>query len=73
MIIVFILLALISYFDLKKIYKDCSKGQAVIVTLLFACVLTVCVLTAAGVQIKSLIVVVGDMMKSIGLAYPPLG
>ena len=72
MIFVILLLGLIAFFDLRRLYKDCSKGQAVVVTLLFAAVLAVCALTAAGVQLKSPIVVMGDMMKNIGLSYPPL-
>ena len=72
MIYVFLLLALISFFDLKRLYKNSAKWQSVLVTLLFAGVIALCMLTAAGVQPKSPIVIVGDWMKSIGLAYPTL-
>ena len=72
MIFVFLLLALISFFDLRRLYKTCTKWQSVLVTLLFVGVIAVCMLTAAGIQPKSLIVIVGDWMKSIGLSYPAL-
>ncbi len=70
MIYVLLLLSLISFFDLRRLYKTCTKWQSVLVTMLFLGVIAVCMLTAAGVQPKSMIVIVGDWMKSIGLAYP---
>ncbi len=67
-----IVIGLISYFNLKWIYKNCSKGQSVILTMLFASVLVICSITASGILIRSPIVILGDLMKSIGLTYPAL-
>jgi len=72
MIVTFLLVGLIAFFDLKRAYKSCPKGQAVALTLLFAGILIVCMLTAGGIQIKSPVVIAGDLMKSIGFSYPPL-
>jgi hypothetical protein len=72
MFFTFVILALISFFDLRRIYKNNTKGKAVIATLFFIGVLAVCMITAGGFQLRSLIVIVGDLMKQIGLAYPPL-
>jgi len=72
MIFVFIPVALISYFNLKWVYQNCNKTQAVFITLLFAGTLAVCMMTAAGVQLQSMAAMVGDLMKRMGLAYPPM-
>ena len=72
MIVTFLLVVLIAFFDLKRVYKSCPKGQAFVVTMLFAGILAVCMLTAGSVQIKSPVVIAGDLMKSIGFSYPPL-
>lgn len=71
MIYVLLLLGLISFFELRRLYKDCTKGQAVVVTLLFAGIIVVCLITASGALPTSPIVILGDMMKSVGLTYPP--
>ena len=71
-VVTFIVIGLISYFNLKWVYKNCSKGQSVILTLLFAGVLAICMITASGTLIRSPIVMLGDLMKNIGLTYPPL-
>jgi FtsH-binding integral membrane protein len=72
MIYALIVLGLVAFFDLKRVYRTCSKGQSVIITLLFAAIMVICLITASGVVLKSPIVIVGDLMKSIGLSYPPL-
>jgi FtsH-binding integral membrane protein len=72
MIYALLAVGLITFFDLRRVYKTCTKGQAVVVTLLFAGIMAVCLITAAGVLLKSPVVIMGDIMKSIGLSYPPL-
>lgn len=67
-----LIVGLISYFNLKWVYKNCSTAQSILLTLLFAGVLLVCGITAAGIVIRSPIVILGDLMKSIGLSYPPM-
>jgi len=72
MIFVVLILGVISFFSLRQVYKTESKGKSVIVTLLFAGIMAVCLITASGVILKSPLVIVGQLMKSIGLSYPPL-
>ena len=72
MIYVLLILGLIAFFDLKRVYRTCTKVQSVIITLLFAGIMAVCLITASGMLLKSPIVIAGDLMKSIGLSYPPL-
>jgi uncharacterized membrane protein YqiK len=72
MIYVLLLVGLIAFFSLKHVYRTEKKAQAVIVTLMFGGILALCLVTAAGMLPKSPIIIVGDLMKSIGLCYPPL-
>ncbi|MGI5919764.1 MAG: hypothetical protein ACOX8N_08980 [Christensenellales bacterium] len=67
-----ILLGLISYFSLRQVYKTESKWKSAFITLLFAGIMAICLITASGVILKSPLVIVGQLMKSIGLNYPPL-
>jgi len=72
MIYALLVVGVIAFFDLKRVYKTCTKGQSVIITLLFAGVMALCLITASGTLLKSPIVMMGDIMKNIGLSYPPL-
>jgi FtsH-binding integral membrane protein len=72
MIYALLILGLIAFFDLRRTYKTCTKGQSVIITLLFAGIMAICLITASGTLLKSPIVMMGDLIKSIGLSYPPL-
>jgi len=72
MVFVVLILGLISFFSLRQVYKTESKGKSVIITLIFAGIIAVCLITATGTLLKSPVVIAGQLMKSIGLSYPPL-
>ena len=72
MAFVVLILGIISFFSLKQVYKTESKWKSAVMTLLFAGIMAVCLITASGVILKSPLVIVGQLMKSIGLFYPPL-
>jgi len=72
MVFVVLILGLISFFSLKQVYKTESKWKSAVMTLLFAGIMAVCLITASGAILQSPLVIVGRLMKSIGLSYPPL-
>jgi len=67
-----LILAVITFFSLRQLYRTEPKWKSVIVTLIFAGIIAVCLITASGTVLKSPVVMVGELMKSIGLNYPPL-
>ena len=72
MVFVVLILGFISFFSLRQLYKTESKWKSAFITLLFAGIMAICLITASGVILKSPLVIVGQLMKSIGLSYPPL-
>lgn len=72
MIYVVLILGVISFFSLKRVYKTESKWRSAIVTLLFAGIIAICLITVSGALLESPVIIVGKLMKSIGLSYPPL-
>jgi uncharacterized membrane protein len=72
MVYAVLILGLISFFSLRRVYKTESKWRSVVVTLLFAGIAAVCLITVTGTLLESPVVIVGKLMKSIGLSYPPL-
>ncbi len=72
MIVILMIFAAIAYFSIWPLIKKKQKRDIVCVTLLFLIALTVCLLTAANVHIPSLSNELANLLKSIGLQYPPL-
>jgi len=72
MIFVVLILGVISFFSLRQVYKTESKWKSAVMTLLFAGIMAVCLITASGAILQTPLVIVGQLMKSIGLSYPPL-
>ena len=72
MVFVVLILGFISFFSLRQVYRTESKGKSVIVTLIFAGIIAVCLITATGTLLKSPVVIAGQLMRSIGISYPPL-
>jgi uncharacterized membrane protein YoaK (UPF0700 family) len=72
MIYVLLIIAVIALINLRPLFKNGPKRDAIILSVFFAGVLAICMLTAAEVAIPSPMVAIGDLFRGIGLAYPPL-
>ncbi len=72
MIYVFLVIGLIALISLRPLFKNGPKRDAVILSVFFAGVLAICMLTAADAQVPSPMVAIGDLIRRMGLSYPPL-
>jgi hypothetical protein len=72
MIWVVLLFAAIFYFSIRPMFKQKQRRDLIWVGIIFAVTLTMCVLVVAGVHLPSSSMMLADLMKSIGLHYPPL-
>lgn len=68
-LLVFVIIALI---DLRPLFKNGPKRDRIIVSVIFAGVLALCLLEVGGVELPSPMMAAGELVKSLGLAYPPL-
>lgn len=60
---------LIGLFDFLPIIKGQSKNEAVAFLILFLPALTLAVLQAAQIEVASIMLILGDLIKSLGLGY----
>lgn len=65
----FLLMACVS---LRGLIKHGPKRDRVIVLAAYAVVFIVCMILAGGIEIPSPLTAVGNLLKAIGLSYPPL-
>jgi len=72
MVYVFMVFALIAFFYLLPLLKKSPKRDRIIVAAIFVFVLAVCALTAQGVELPNPLKTAEDIVKAIGLSYPPL-
>lgn len=68
-IIVFVVMFLIS---IKPMFKQKRRYDFIVVMLLYLATLAVCLLVVGGVKLPSSSMALANLMKSIGLHYPPL-
>lgn len=60
---------LIGLFDFLPIIKGQSKNEAAAFLILFLPALTLAVLQAAQIEVASIMLILGDLIKSLGLGY----
>ena len=72
MVYVVFIFALMALIDLRPLIKKGPKRDRNIVIGIYVAVLAICVLLAGGIEIPSPLMTAGDLVKSIGLSYPPL-
>ena len=72
MVCVFMVFALISFLYLLPLLKKSPKRDRIIVAAIFVFVLAVCSLTAQDVELPNPLKAAEDIVKAIGLSYPPL-
>lgn len=66
--LIFIFLAILGI-DLPPLIRNRNRREIVIYSLVYLFALVLCFLYASGVRIPSLVMVLGDMMKSVGISY----
>ncbi len=68
-ILIFVLMAIISF---RPLVKQRLKKDIIVTIIVFAVTLAICLMQVGGVNIPSPTVALGELVKSIGLSYPPL-
>ncbi|HBC25847.1 MAG TPA: hypothetical protein DC013_00385 [Ruminococcaceae bacterium] len=66
--LIFIFLAILGI-DLPPLIRSRNRREIVVYSLVYLFALALCFLYAAGVEIPSPVMVLGDMMKSVGISY----
>lgn len=72
MFYVLVIFAVIAYIDLRVLFKQDVKKDRYVVLAIFTFVLIVCLLQAGGINVPSPMMAVDDLIRGIGLSYPPL-
>lgn len=72
MIYIALIFAGIFFVSLRPLLKNKNKHDLVWSGLFFLFTLALCLLVSAGVKLPSSSMALADLMKSIGLRYPPL-
>lgn len=72
MVYVVLIFALMALIDLRPLIKKGPKRDRNIVIGIYAAVLVICALLAGGIEIPSPLMAAGDLVKGLGLSYPPL-
>ncbi len=72
MIYVILVFVGIFFISLYPMFKQKQKRDLIWVGMLYLLVLALCLLVTAGVKLPSSSMALADLLKSIGLYYPPL-
>lgn len=72
MIYVILIFIGIFFISLRPMFKHKQKRDLIWVGLLYLFALALCILVSAGVKLPSSSMALADLLKSIGLYYPPL-
>lgn len=68
-ILAFGLIAILSF---RPLFKQRLKKDIVVTMIIFAVTLAICLMQVGGVKLPSPTVALGNLVKSLGLSYPPL-
>lgn len=72
MIYVLAIFILMGLTELRPLFKKGAKKDKIVVVSLYCIVLTICILMSFNVEIPSFLVGAGNLVKALGLSYPPL-
>lgn len=72
MIYVIVVFGVIFFLSMRPMIKQKQKRDMIWVGFVFLLTFAVCMLVSAGVRLPSSSMALADLMKSIGLHYPPL-
>ncbi len=62
----------IFFFSIRPMFRQKQKRDLIWVGLVFLLTFAICMLVTAGVRLPSSSMALADLMKGIGLHYPPL-